>query len=298
MIQEALEIEKNKEDMSQNKFFSFLMLPIKILLSLACLSSFTSCQNESTQYLHLAHTRSYDRGNDQLMPAVTAMDFKPYDVLMLGGDLVLKSSKTRAMLDSLDAVFDLSNPNVLWSLGNHDYQKPKWIPSITKRPTSYNYRKNGIMFLVLDNQEYAGDIEDQQEILLERTIKALDYEISHLIVLHHKMLWMIDDGVLESQIDSISNGSLGNCFFCLPPNNFYKDVYPRLIQVQQSGIQVICIAGDIGVKVDRFEHKTQEGIYFLASGLKDRTNHDKVLLFDHDIENKKLTWDFVALDDL
>lgn len=293
-----VELEMNKR-VYATKMISdstFFMVYVLFFLLLVCLCS---CESAPTHYLHIAHTRSYDGNKDQLMPTVKEIDFKAYEVLMLGGDLVFESTGTRATLDSLDSVFDLSNPGVLWTLGNHDYHyHPEWIPAITQRPLTYHYQKNGIMFLVLDSQEAACNTQGQQAQLLERTIKKLDTGISHLMILHHKLLWMKDEGLLETRINAVTNGGAGDCFHCIPPNDFYELVYPRLVEVQKNGVQVICIAGDIGAKVHTFEHQTKEGIYFLASGLKDGSEENKVLLFEHDLEERILTWEFKALDEL
>ena len=52
---------------------------------------------------------------------------------------------------------------------------------------------------------------------------------NHLIILHHKLIWMYDHDVLESQISSVSNADLGGCFNCINPNNFYSEIYPKLV---------------------------------------------------------------------
>ena len=269
-------------------------MPIVFLIMLLA-----SCQKEKAIYLHIAHTRSYDGAKDKLMPEVEQMNFETYDLLMLGGDLVFESTADTATLNYLDHTFHLSQKDVLWTLGNHDYHHhPEWISGFTKRPNFYAHQKNGIQYLVLDSQQDLCNTTGQQKELLEQSIQSLDEATTHLIVLHHKLLWMMDDGPLQKRINEVSNGGSGNCFYCVPPNNFYTVVYPKLVEVQNRGIQVICIAGDIGAKVDQFEHKTKEGIYFLASGLKDGSPSNKVLLFDHDLSTGKLDWKFELLEEV
>lgn len=274
-------------------------------LSLLSLALFAlSCAGEhfdkdKATYLHIAHTRSYSEAVDQLMPAVEALDYSRFDILMLGGDLVYESTGKRETLLHLDTVFDLSNPHTLWTLGNHDYHDhPEWIPEITGRPNAFAFQKYGITYLVLDSQEDNCNISGRQKKLLEETLEALKPGTTHLIVLHHKLLWMMDNGALQGRADAVTNGGTGGCFHCIPPNNFYAEVYPRLLKVQKKGIQVICIAGDIGVKVHEFEYQSPEGIYFLASGLKDGGADNRVLLFEHDIKNRKLSWKFEKLPNL
>lgn len=256
-------------------------------------------KNKAT-YLHIAHTRSYNGAMDELMPEVEKLDYKQFDILMLGGDLVYESTGKRETLNHLDSVFDFSNPNTLLTLGNHEYHNhPEWIPETTGRPNVYSFYKFGICYLVFNSQEDHCNTSGKQMEVLKTTLKELkSNHTTHLIVLHHKLLWMLDNGPLQETVDAVANGGAGGCFHCIPPNNFYSDVYPKLVEVQKNGTQVICIAGDIGSKVNVFEHQTAEGIYFLASGLKDGAPDNRVLLFDHDIKNKKLNWRFEKLSNL
>lgn len=233
------------------------------------------------------------------MKEVEELDFSKYEVLMLGGDLVLQSTQDKETLNYLDQVFDLSKDNVLWALGNHDYRThPEWISKATQRPHAFSYHKNNIAFLVFDTQEDSCNTRGFQKDLLDKTLNTLDSATTHLIVLHHKMVWMMDNGNLQESVDDISNGQSGDCFYCLMPNNFYEEVYPRLVQVQDNGVQVICIAGDIGALKKQFEHKTKEGIYFLASGLFDQGKSNKVLLFNHNLSTQELNWNFEPLQNL
>lgn len=230
------------------------------------------------------------------MTAVEEMDFGVYDKLLLGGDLVYESTRSQATLKYLDHIFDLSNPDVLWTLGNHDYKNhPEWIPEVTNRPKVYSYQDRGIAYWVMDSQENNGNTSPAQKEILHNADQLIGTDISHLIVLHHKLLWMRDEGALEAKADSVANGGKGTCFYCLPPNDFYKEVYPVLVNLQKSGIQVICIAGDIGAKVNQFEHQTAEGIYFLASGLKDGSDSNKLLILEHHLRTQEITWRFKDL---
>ena len=281
----------------QSKFIPILLFSFLSLLLASCQEEHYDKANAT--YLHIAHTRSYSEAKDQLMAEVEALDFDQYDVLMLGGDLVFESTGKQETLKHLDGVFDLSDPNTLWTLGNHDYHHhPEWIPGITKRPNAYSHQEYGITYLVFDTQEDHCNTSGKQKTLLEETLKTLHSNATHLIILHHKLLWMMDDGVLQKKVDAVSNGGTGGCFHCIPRNNFYSEVYPQLVDIQKKGVQVICIAGDIGSKVNEFEYRTPEGIYFLASGLKDGASDNQVLLFNHDIKNKKLSWKFEKLSDL
>ena len=105
---------------------------------------------------------------------------------------------------------------------------------------------------------------------------------------------------LETRARQISNGPVRECSFCLrPQNNFYTDLYPELQRIQASGTQVICIGGDAGTYVPYFEHRTADGIFFLASGMNHEQFADgEALIFQHDREQRVLNWEITRVDDL
>jgi len=138
----------------------------------------------------------------------------------------------------------------------------------------------------LDRAEVAGFIARKKAMAAKDLIKG-----DHLIILHHKLIWMPDHPVLDAQAYATTNGMVGDCFFCLMNNNFYKEIYPELVKLEQNGIEVIMVAGDIGSKVNQFEYKTKEGIVLLATGLEDGREDNQVLVFEYD-KGSALTWKF------
>ena len=246
-------------------------------------------------YLHLSHTRT--GANPYMDEMVDAIDYSKYEMLLLGGDLAFSTSLDDETMSHIDSIFDLSNPNTLWSLGNHDYSDLLRVQEFTDRLPYYAHHKDGITFIVLDTQDSLSNIIGEQKILFENVVDTLE-KSSHLILLHHKLIWMYGNSDLEPNISLVSNGGLGDCFYCLNPNNFYTDIYPSLVEVKQKGIEVICIGGDIGSKTDKFEYTSQEGIYFLASGIKAGESDNKALLFEHDVSNNYLTWEYKLIIDL
>ena len=250
---------------------------------------------KSNSYLHLSHTRK--NVNPQMDDVVESINYKKYDMLWLGGDLTHLTSLNDETMSHVDSIFDFSNPNTLWALGNHDYSDLFRVQGFTNRLPYYAYYKDGITFIVLDTQDSLSNIIGEQKVLFESVVDTLE-KSSHLIILHHKLIWMYGNSDIEPDISSVSNGELGDCFYCLNPNNFYTDIYPGLVEVKQKGIEVICIAGDIGFKTDKFEYTTQEGIHFLASGIKAGESDNKALLFEHDVTNNNLTWEYKLIIDL
>ena len=250
---------------------------------------------KSNSYLHLSHTRK--NVNPQMDDVVESINYKKYDMLWLGGDLTNLTSFDDETMLHVDSIFDFANPNTLWALGNHDYSDLFRVQEFTDRLPYYAYHKDGITFIVLDTQDSLSNIIGEQKVLFESVVDTLE-KSSHLIIIHHKLIWMYGNNDLESQISSISNGDLGDCFHCINPNNFYTEIYPQLAAVKNKGIEVICIAGDIGFKTNEFEYTTSEGIYFLASGIKAGESDNKALLFEHDVTNRHLTWEYKLIIDL
>lgn len=277
----------------------------QLIAVIALVNVFSSCtkdpaiiDNRSTQlshYLHLSHTRT--DANPTMDSLVEKIDYSAFDMLLLGGDLTWYTSENESTINYVDSIFDLQNPNTLWSVGNHDYFDPNLIENSTGRPTYYAYYHKGITFVVLDTQAEVSQITSPQLELLTAVLDTLT-QSSHLVVLTHQLIWMYGNSELESQIDEISNGPQGSCDFCVQPNNFYAAVYPRLLEAKNRKIDVICIAGDIGSKVSSFEYLTPEGIYFLASGIKANTSGNMALLFSHQPQSRTLHWEFTPLETL
>lgn len=277
-------------------------LPINgvLLLSILLLSSckkdpVVPTQSTSKKILSLGHTRT---GEDfELDEEVAQIDFTQYELLLLGGDLSVASSKDEAVMDWLDKVFDLGNENTLWALGNHDYKNPELIPPFTNRPLFYAHSWKNITFLVLDTQENLSNITQPQLDLIDSVIDTLS-ETRYLVVLHHKLIWLQGNPEFQDQISEIANGQAGDCGYCTNPNNFYEAVYPRLLEVRNKGIEVICLGGDIGFQVKSFEHQTNDGIWFLASGINAFEGDNLGLLFEYDEMMGTLKWNFRALSEL
>ena len=247
------------------------------------------------QYLSIAHTR--ENTNPFMDSSAEQIDYSKYDMLWLGGDLAYLTSVDDVTMSHLDSILNFESSTTLWALGNHDYSNLERIQNYTNKPPYYSTNRNGITFLVLDTQDSLSNIVGMQKELVEDVLDTIQNS-SYLVVLHHKLIWMYGNPDLETQMSTIPNGDFGNYFHCINPNNFYDDIYPKLVDVTKRGIEVICIAGDIGGKAKQFEYITDDGIYFLASGIDAGKKGNLALVFNHDVSNKKLEWEFVSIENL
>ena len=98
---------------------------------------------------------------------------------------------------------------------------------------------------------------------------------------------------------------------CTPLNQFVWSLYPKLIDVQNRGVQVVVISGDGGQYGKKYAYQSPDGIEFYISGVnnsfdmsienlvdKFNTNPDSVLIFTHDLAQKRLHANFHKLTDL
>lgn len=246
-------------------------------------------------YLHISHTRL--DSNPNMDNIIEHINYAKYNILLLGGDLAHLTSFDDIVMSHVDSIFNLSNYNTLWALGNHDYSDLIKVKQYTARDIYYAYYKNNITFVVLDTQDSLSNIIGAQKTFLNSVLDTIQ-KSSHLIILHHKLIWMYGNTILEPQIASVSNGGFGNCFYCLNPNNFNSEFYPKLKTLKQNGVNVICIGGDIGFLTKEFEYTTPDGIHFLASGIAAGTNGNKALLITHDLTNNQLSWEFKSISSL
>lgn len=275
---------------------------MRLLIVLAGVLLLAACQKdkpepvaEQLEFIHIAHTRTGD--NAVFLDDLQRINFQQFDLRLLGGDLAAHTSADEATMDSLDRFFDFRNPNTLWTLGNHDYDDLALVETYTERPTFFAHHFKGISFVVLDSQDSLSNITAAQIELIKAVLDTMESS-SHLVLLTHKLIWLQDEGELAAQINDIANGEAGSCFYCTNPNNFYQEVYPLLVSARQHGVEIYCIAGDVGFKTKTYYHQTAEGIHFLASGLNGSDPDNQVLLFEYDEETQVLDWVFARLSQI
>ncbi|MCH2233873.1 MAG: metallophosphoesterase [Crocinitomicaceae bacterium] len=274
-----------------------LFIPIFLIALTSCRKDKPNAEDITHSYLHLSHTRLAD--NSGMYAPVYDIDYSQYELLLLGGDLANLTSLDDDILTHVDAVFDLGAPTTLLALGNHDYTDTEKLSNYTNRPNYFAYYQNYATFIVLDTQDSLSNIVGDQQSFLNEVLDTIQVS-RQVFILTHKLIWMDGNSELEPQIDFISNGIAGDCFHCVNPNNFYTAVYPKLISLENSGINVTCLAGDLGFKVSSFQYSSPEGIDFYASGVDydQPETWNQVLIIDHNITQHKVDCRFVSISEL
>ena len=271
---------------------------LSIFIVVVILTSCTNPIDNSEKFIFVAHTRVNSKKHPQTVNnRLKNIDLSAFSLVLLGGDLTPEIAEDERSIAHVDSIFDFGSDSTLWALGNHDYSDLKLVKKYTHRPPYYAKYHNGITFVVLDTQDDYSNIKGDQLSLLKSVTDTISAS-SHFVIMHHKLIWWLGNPVLKSQ-KYLPNAPTGTCFDCLNKNNFYQDVYPLAQDVQERGIQVLFVGGDLGFQTSRFEHKTADGIIFLANGLhgfrKNIIGKNRYLVFNHDSKKAQLTWEYKAL---
>ncbi len=291
-----------------------------IILILLFLSCKTEEKQTTRQYLFLGHTYQWGvEDNNRIDFRLKDFDFGQYDQLWLGGDLCARSSEKMETLTYLDSIFDLSDPSTHWARGNHDLVKgiPGAIEQITKRNSYYSAALESATLVVMNTMEFHHpnykpkpaecEMLDGQIQMLENIADTIA-QSSHLIVLHHYCFL-----TNELYSDSTNLNTIFNLYVpdlkidCANEHTFTSKLYPIFKKIQSKGVQVVLVSGDLGQRAKAFEYQTEDGIWFLGSGINNSaievyvpdyvtdTSPDKILVFEYDLEERELTWEFKEL---
>lgn len=273
-------------------------MPIKLVFLFFILTIYSCKEDEPTEvstdellFAFLAHTRMEKTG--EVNPLLETRNWNDYHYILLGGDLD-ENFSSKAALDMYVDVFNLRSDSTLLALGNHDYSDIDLYMNYIMKASYYGWQENGLCVYVADTQIDGGNISGSQLDAFEQFV-ADSNGCENFVFLSHKLLWMRGGpSELEDQVDDIANGRAGGCFYCTPENNFYDVVYPVLSSLQEDGIQVICLAGDVGHLVPYFEYTTEEGITFLANGW-DLDDPDNTFLEFYRTEENLLNWEQIKI---
>lgn len=252
-----------------------------------------SSVNPPSSYIYMAHTRLAT--NDSVYHKVYDIDFSKYDMTLLGGDLSLSSFSGKTITPHLDSIFDFKSPTTLWSVGNHDTTSDKKFYTTTLKKKFHAYQKDDVTFITLNSQDSLSSIVGEQKDFLFSVLDTI--QTRSVLLLSHKLIFMNDHPTLDARIAKVCNANKGECYYCHNPNNFYQEVYPKLLEVKNRGIQVLWVGGDLGYKTSEFEYVDDHGIVFLGNGFWFPKDWNKVLLFSK-VKEEELRYTFVHIDSL
>jgi len=265
-------------------------------------------QSES-KYMFIGHTYM---GESIIDSRLVELDKSVYDNIWLGGDICSETLMLQSNLDYLQTHLRIADPHNYFSFGNHDRRNGnlEWFIQFTGKNNYYADYNNGITTIVLDTNLDPSDCEnlDKQCDIIFDVCDSISTS-SHLILLFHWGLWSGVPGVPEPNTFSHSNLPYWNSNCDSTNNNFTQVIYPKLVEVQNRGIQVICIMGDMGASYKKIDFRSTDNIAFLGCGLyniKYRFEEDQwwayekdvILELDHNIDERTLLWNYRDLDSL
>lgn len=258
-------------------------------------------KNEIKHYLFLGHV--YDDSppvDDRITPVFTHQ----FDAIWLGGDISYNASDS-INLEYLEELFHIKSDSTFWALGNHDISFGNRMLKYMDKPAYSTHFFNRITLVVLNtNDQVEGNCSQiNDQLAMVQSVCDSIQQSSHLIILSHFAPWGAIDSCLQMKQKANTDISK-RVFQCDPYATFDEVLYPELVKVKQKGIQPIFISGDFGQKQSTFEWQSPEGIVFLGQGMLSNTKYnqekfkrysqsDSILVFKHDISNKRLEWKFL-----
>lgn len=229
------------------------------------------------------------------------LDKSSYTGIWLGGDVCSEAMLEYSTVQYIDSVFDLGNPDTHWALGNHDARNGnwEWYEEFSGRKTYYAQNSFNITRIIFNTNLVPTNcemIDDQYDIITSvcDTIQQSEY----LILLMHHNLWRDVPNLPNPFTYSQSDLRYWNANCDSVNTNFVTIIYPKLIEVKQRGIEVMCIIGDMGSGPKKFQMDSEDGIHFLGCGLDHNDPDDNVLIFNYDTVSKQLQYNFHNLDSL
>ncbi len=272
------------------------------------LSIVNAVSQDTLKYLFLGHTY---RGPYLVDTRVEFLDKTKYEYIWLGGDICSDTFLDYQSFGYLDTLLRISNPHHYWSLGNHDARNGNvdWFTEFTGKKTYYADFFPNISAFVFDTNITPADCEnlDAQYNEFSNLCDTIQNS-SHLLLFFHWGVWVDVPGIPQPSSYCHSNLRYwnGNCDSV--NTNFAQVIYPQLVEVQNRGVDVICIMGDMGASYKTVNFMSTDGVKFLGCGLNNhliydpneryKNQNDRVLVFSHVLEENRLSYQFLDLDSL
>jgi hypothetical protein len=264
--------------------------------------------HDTLRYLFLAHTY---RGPYLVDTRIENLDKSDFEYIWLGGDICSDTFLDYQSFGYLDTLLRISEPHHYWSLGNHDARNGNvdWFTEFTGKKSYYADYFPNISAFVFDTNITPADCENLNNQYQEfSNLCDTIQHSSQLLLFFHWGVWVDVPGLPppSSYCHSILRYWNANCDSV--NTNFGQVIYPKLVEVQNRGVDVICIMGDMGASYKSANFISNDSVRFLGCGLNNhlisdpnerfKNQNDRVLVFSHILEENKLSYQFLDLDSL
>ena len=282
------------------KFLIIFIFYIKLagFFPVLCFSQNTDSAKDTLHYIFMGHIYDFHALGDKVDPRIEQLDLSGYDGIWLGGDVCSEALLKYSTVQYIDSLFDLSNPNTYWALGNHDARNGnfEWLKEFTGRETYFTHYQNGITTIILNTCLVPSDCENlnNQYKMIENVCDTIQNS-SHLVLLMHHGIWRDVPNLPPPCTYAQSDLVYWNAHCYSVNSTFVNAVYSLLLEVKNRGIKVLCILGDMGAQ--RFYMPSVDSIHFMGCWLSDNPVDD-IMIFEYDLVNRKLNWEFHNLDSL
>lgn len=257
---------------------------------------------EKQEIIFLGHIYQKRNRFDRRLEKV---NYNRYDQIWLGGDLCSETTEEKSTLNYLNKHFRLDDPGTHWAPGNHDTRNGNtdWITEYTERELFYVHSDQGLTIMVLNTTFDTTEcqLSAMQDAMITTLLDTIE-KSSHLVILSHHTIW--GDAITGINMWETANANKPQWeSLCGTGTRFIPYLEPRLRQVQDRGVQVICLAGDFGQQATSFEYLSDGGIWYLGAGLNKGKSQeidpdDMVIVFHFDPVAGSLNWDFIRVDNL
>lgn len=258
-------------------------------------------QATTQRYIFFGHCYQVALPGYQVDYRLEEFDFSEYNGIWLGGDVCSEALLEYSIVEYIDSLFDIGNPETHWTLGNHDARNGnwEWYEEFTGRNTYYTYSNSGITRVVMNTNIGYTDCEQLNE-QHEMIIKACDTvkQGNHLVLIMHHGLWRDVPGLPVPGVYANSDLKYWNSNCSSAKSTFVESIYPKLVEAKERGVNVYCVVGDMGSTYKSIDFKCDNGIHFLGCGLFNNDAEDKVLIFTHLPEFNQLQYNYHKLDSL
>jgi|GEM_PF-6127933 len=111
----------NNWQISLRFYFYSAVLALTAIASSGCeKTAETHSNNDPFRIFFAGHTYDHHGLGKRVDPRLEKLDYNRYDRIVLGGDVCSEALQDYSTLEYLDHLFDLSNENTFYVIGNHD----------------------------------------------------------------------------------------------------------------------------------------------------------------------------------